>query len=124
MTTLEGSMWVAQGRSHPGPADSSATATFQPRQRLGEDQEKEEKAPRAGTTCSAGPGPNTKVIKPSNMQPSLTDNKPLYANRPPGPTADFRGDTNAAEGRDTPYGVDQGPPTRPHPGLAEGPEQP
>ena len=66
-------------------------ATFQPRQRLGEDQEKEEESPRAGNTCSAGPGPNTK-----------------HVNRPPGPTADFRGDTNAAEGRDTPYGVNQG----------------
>ena len=93
----------------------------------------EEKAPRAGTTCSAGPGPNTKVIKQSNMQPSLTDDKPLHVNRPPGPTADFRGDTNAAEGRDTPYGVNKGPADgyplpkpqeQPHPRPAEGPGQP
>ena len=137
MTTLapeyEGCIWVTRGRSHPGPAYSSATATFQPRQHLGEDQEKEEKAPRAGTTCSAGPGPNTKVTKQSNMQPSLTDDKPLHINGPPGPTTDFRGDTNAA---DTPYGVNQGHNKdkdpgatddrreRPQPGPAEGPGQP
>ena len=81
-------------------------ATFQPKQCLGEVEEGE--PPRASITRSAGPGPNTKVIKQSNMQPSLTDDKPLHVNRPPGPTADFRGDTNAAEGRDTPYGVNQG----------------
>ena len=75
-------------------------------------EEEEEESPRAGScrppSRVAGSGPNTKVIKQSNMQPSLTDDKPLHVNRPPGPTADFRGDTNAAEGRDTPYGVNQG----------------
>ena len=37
MTTLapeyEGGMWVTRGRSHPGPADSSATAIKEPRER-------------------------------------------------------------------------------------------
>ena len=56
------------------------TTSFQPRQSLGEDQEKQEEAPRAGTHRSAGPGPQTKVINQSNIQPSLTDDEHLHVN--------------------------------------------
>lgn len=65
-------------------------------------EEEEEESPRAGScrlpSRVAGSGPNTKVIKQSDMQPSLTDDKSLHVNRPPGPTANFRGDTNVGKG--------------------------
>ena len=66
---FKGGVWVPQGRSQLGPADSSATATFQPRQCLGEDQEKkEEELPRLGScrplSRVADSGPKSKVNYP------------------------------------------------------------
>ena len=67
--------------------------SFQPRQSLGEDQEKYEEAPRAGTPRLAGPGPQTKVINQNNVQPSFTDDEHFHVNCQSGPTANSRDDT-------------------------------
>ena len=39
------------------------TTSIQSKQTLGDGKEKKEEAPRAGTSCPAGPGPKIKVTK-------------------------------------------------------------
>ena len=132
-------MWIAQGRSHPEPADSSASATFLPRQRLGEDQEKkEEESPRVGScrplSRVAGSGPKSKVNYPLiSALPSLIiyprmcghilepDSRPGLrpVNATSAPTSGGRSNKGPADGYPLPK-----PQKRPHPGLAEGSKQP
>ena len=71
-------MWVAQGGSHPGPANSPASVTFQPRQCLGEDKEKKEEVLPSFGSCRplsqvADSGPKAKVNHPYILAvPSLS----------------------------------------------------
>ena len=79
---FKGCVWVPQGRSQPGPADSSATATFQPKpteppEKLSlqsrahvilEEEDQEEESPSFGScrplSRVADSGPKTKVNFP------------------------------------------------------------
>ena len=81
---------------------------FQPRQSLGEDQEKQEEAPRAGTPRPASPGPQTEVINQSNIQPSITDDENLHVNHRPGPNDDYRDDFDPTDDGDNHDDIDQG----------------
>ena len=79
-------MWVTQGRSHPGLADRPPKPTEPPEKlslqsRTFLEEEEEVAVPRAGISCSAGPGPNPKVRGLYHLEPTLTDKVQLHKNR-------------------------------------------
>ena len=55
-----------------------------PQSRAFLEEEEEVGVPRAGISCSAGPGPNPKVRGSSHLEPSLTDNEQLHEKSQPG----------------------------------------